>query len=288
MIPQHGNVMDSRIDDFFALRLREAYLNPYMHDVVLALTKYKDYLSLTGNPAGYDWTKNYASDVELACTIIKCNPKDVISEADTTKIAHLLHKVRCDDILAKAHSLAAQAPNRMSIDKYVTTDHIMCAKDRLQAHAPGQPLHLHLDQTSFDVIKHTPGISLCAKSPNHTSYDAYRGTLSTPREEFLIHIWVTPTTLTQRDIPTTKFMTTHGGLLFRSYDANRIRPQAEYDSSKYQTKPFVLELCDLILGHRSVETQEHTEEHILVYRQFSMSIGNPEAIIAFPHRAKSD
>lgn len=274
-----------------ASQLKEAYAVPFEHDIREALTRLEEYLPLTGErrhplseqPERYVWTrKHHVIPVrsDTVRTHIECDNN--VMWTHRKGFARILHKIQCDNMLAKAHDLASKF--KPDLKGPLSMDDVLSAKDQLQAHAPGMDMHLHLDQDSFNSIKTSPWVYLTRRSNDASSYDAYRGTVETEREGFKIHLWVVPPSLLQRGFHTVNFMTTHGGILFQEYPHPFIA--TEDVNSWCEDGNTAIILGDVVVIHTHKTYAD--DPCYYMHQLFSMSIGDQNAIVRLPDSVEPD
>jgi hypothetical protein len=256
--------------------LLEAYATWFKYDICEAMTDAEDYLPLLGRPGGYVWTIGHpATPMKSNTLFTRIDCHNNVMETSRKGFARILHKIRCDNILIEAHALASKL--EPCLEGPLTMEDVLSAKNRLQAHAPGLAMHLHLNLESFNNIRTSPGIYLAHRN-DAFSYDAYRGTIEAEGEKFKIHLWVAPPSIVQRGASTVNFMTTHGGILFQEHP------------HPFITKGYVKSWCSngdtaIRLGNIVVlNTHESCADDPCYYmhQMFSMSIGDENAIIRLP------
>lgn len=263
----HEEPLASQLKDAYAVRLE--------HDIRDALTRIEEYLPLIGHSEGYYMTrKHHAGPDNPKSTRIDC--LDYVMGMHRKNFARVLHKIQCDNMLARAHDLASKF--KPDLKGPLRMDDVLSAKNQLQAHAPGMDMHLHLDQDSFNSIKTSPGVYLTRRNNDASSYDAYRGTIETEREGFKIHLWVAPFSLVQRGFSTVNFMTTYGGILFREYPIE--------ENVQCENGYTAINLGGMVVDYK--HSAYLPEPRYFMHHRFSMSIGDERAIVRLPDSVEPD
>ncbi len=269
-----------------ASELREAYAIWFKYDICEAMTCAEDYLPLIGHPKHpplpghpeqYTWSREHlVTPVRSDTVSTRIDCRNNVMGTSRKGFARILHKIRCDNILIEAHALASK------LEPYsegpLTMEDVLSAKNRLQTHAPGLTMNLHLDLESFNNIRTSPGVYLAHRSYDEASYDAYRGSIEAEGEEFKIHLWVAPSSLTQRGFRTVNFMTTHGGILFQEYPHPFIATENVNSWCKDGSTAIILGNIVVLHTHESCAD----DPCYYMHQMFSMTIGDENAIIRLP------